>query len=183
MRTTYDEIEPMRKQIVDWIKVKMAVANAKTVVIGLSGGLDSAVVALLCTHAVDPGRVLGIIMPAGKHNDEDTAIAQKFGSKFLIPLALVDLSKTVSSMKKAISYPAPNEKLNTGNLCARLRMATLYWYANATNGIVVGTGNKTEESIGYFTKYGDGGVDIQPIADLYKTEVRVMAQYLGFPRR
>lgn len=181
------------EEIIDWIKEKVLSAHAKGVVFGLSGGLDSAVVGALCIRAF-PNRTLGLIMPC-LSAQQDITDAELVASVFRIPVRLIDLRpvfenfvsllKTVTKENKNGSTESsePDEKVTLGNLKARLRMCTLYYFANKYNYLVVGTGNKSELMMGYFTKYGDGAADLLPLGNFTKTEVYQLADELGVPER
>lgn len=159
-----------------WIKEQIEGAGARGAVIGLSGGVDSSVVAVLCKRVTD---VLGLIMPI--HSDPlDEEYASLLASKFDIQVRRVDLSPVYDALLKVLPDPTG---LPVANLKPRLRMATLYFFANKENRLVVGTGNKSEIMMGYFTKYGDGGVDILPLGGLLKRQVRELARELGIPAR
>jgi NAD+ synthase len=151
-------------------------AGAEGVVLGMSGGVDSSVVAVLAKKGLGDG-VLGLILPC--HSDPtDVEHAQRVATKFDIKTEYVDLTPIFGCLLKTLP---PGGRLAVGNLKPRLRMATLYYYANSRNYLVMGTGNKCELACGYFTKYGDGGVDILPLGDLLKTQVRKLACELGIP--
>jgi len=159
-------------------------ARSNGFVIGLSGGVDSTVTAYLCARSIDPAKVTALIMPDPEVTpktdvDDAVQVARHLGFTYRI----VDISKILRSYASAISDFDWSAKIAVGNLRARIRMCILYYYANLTGKIVVGTGDKSELLIGYFTKYGDGGVDILPIGDLYKTQVRMLGAFLGVPRR
>jgi len=159
-----------------WIKEQIEGAGARGAVIGLSGGVDSSVTAVLCKRVTD---VLGLIMPI--HSDPlDEEYASLLASKFDIPVRRVDLSPVYDALVKALPDPTG---LPIANIKPRLRMATLYYFANKENRLVVGTGNRSEIMMGYFTKYGDGGVDILPLGGLLKRQVRELARELGIPPR
>jgi len=163
-------------KISGWIKEQIEGAGARGAVIGLSGGVDSSVVAVLCKRVTD---VLGLIMPI--HSDPlDEEYASLLASKFDIQVRRVDLSPVYDALLKVLPDPTG---LPVANLKPRLRMATLYFFANKENRLVVGTGNKSEIMMGYFTKYGDGGVDILPLGGLLKRQVRELARELGIPPR
>lgn len=182
--------------IVDWLQQRLAEAGARGFVFGLSGGIDSAVVARLCQIA-SPGNVAGVLMPC--HSDpRDEADARLVADHFQIPTLRVDLApaydRFTATLEQAVaSLPADalpdaahqtqdlKAKLPLANVKPRLRMTSLYFVANTLNYMVVGTGNRSELSIGYFTKYGDGGVDLLPIGNLLKSEVRAAARALGVP--
>jgi len=159
-----------------WIRERVEEAGAGGVVVGLSGGVDSSTAAVLAKGALGD-RVLGLIMPC--HSDPtDVEHAKLVATKFGIETEYVDLTPVFDCLVEALS---PGGRLARGNLKPRLRMATLYYFANNLHYLVMGTGDKSELTIGYFTKYGDGGVDILPIGDLLKTQVRKLAKELGVP--
>ncbi len=167
----------MKNKIISWIKQKVKAAGAKGIVLGLSGGIDSAVVAALSKQAVGKARVLALFMPCNSH-PQDLAHAKLVARKLGLKSKLVDLSKVYNDFLKILP---PAGSLARFNLKPRLRMCTLYYFANKLNYLVCGTGNKSELMVGYFTKYGDGGVDILPIADLFKRQVRQLARELKIP--
>ena len=146
----------------------------KNVFLGISGGIDSAVTAALCVKAFGREKVFGILMPYGQQNDiqDSHDLVKKLGIKSFE----VDIKPMVDS------FNSFNDKLTKANLMARTRMAVLYSYANLHGGLVMGTTNKSELSIGYFTKHGDGACDIEVIANLYKTEIFQLANYLKIPQ-
>ena len=174
--------------IVDWLQSKVRQARSKGLVVGVSGGLDSAVVAFLIKRAF-PDNSLGVIMPL-KSNPKDVADAQKVVEKCGIEHLTIDLSPTHKILYDEIKrqllennhWDEASDRIADANLRARLRMSTLYTLANHYQYLVVGTDNAAEWYTGYFTKYGDGGVDLLPIVDLTKTEVRGMAEFLGVPK-
>jgi len=166
----------LSQQISDWIKRQVKNADKKGIVIGLSGGIDSSVVAVLSKKALG-GNVLGLILPC-QSSSMDERIARKLVKKFDIKVKRVDLT-TMFDRLSEVDYGASN--LARANLKPRLRMLTLYYFANSLNYLVVGTGNKSELMSGYFTKYGDGGCDILPLGGLLKTEMRSLARELKIP--
>lgn len=169
--------------IIGWTKEQVEDSDSKGAVIGLSGGLDSSVVAVLCKKAF-PDSTLAILMPCFS-TPKDMEHAKLLANRFDIPTREVDLSPVIEKFLhglEGISYEDVKDTLPVANLKPRLRMVTLYYFANKLNYLVVGTGNKSELSIGYFTKYGDGGVDILPIGDLSKAEVRELAKDLDIPQ-
>lgn len=166
------------EKIVKWIQQKVKESNTKGIVIGLSGGIDSSVVAVLAMKAVGRKNVLGVIMPC-LSNPQDEKDALALAKRFQIPYELVDLHTPFAYLMGTL--PMGNN-LATANLKPRLRMTTLYFFANLHNSLVAGTDNKTESMTGYFTKYGDGGVDILPITELFKRDVRKLARHLNIPK-
>lgn len=163
-------------RISEWIRQKVKEAGAEGVVVGISGGVDSSVVASLAKKAVGE-KVLGVIMPC--HSEPlDEKYAWLVAEKLKIKAERVVLDSLYDRFSELLPS---GKRLALANLKARLRMATLYYFANNLNYLVVGTGNKSEISVGYFTKYGDGGCDILPLGDLLKTEVRKLARVLELP--
>jgi len=186
----------LSQKLIEWIRNKVEEANAKGCVLGISGGVDSAVVAALCSKAL-PWKVLGIHMPCYSL-PQDTDDARLIAESFEINYMEVNLEKAYDSIlqtlkdvrqTQGVEFEANHlisqemEKLAASNIKPRLRMITLYYYAKLYNYLVVGTGNRSELEVGYFTKYGDGGVDILPIGGLVKTQVWELAKYLGVPER
>jgi|Deesub1362B_J571_1020462.scaffolds.fasta_scaffold00165_35 NAD+ synthase len=172
-------LEEVKSRIVEFIR--KSVENSKTggVVLGVSGGVDSATVAFLCSYAVGSDRVFALIMPEkGVTEERDVEHAIRVCEITGIDYKIVDISKAVEEFKSMFDC---YDDLAIANLKPRIRMIINYYHANCLNRIVVGTGNKSELMVGYFTKYGDGGCDILPIGDLYKTEVFQLARYLGVP--
>jgi NAD+ synthase len=168
----------MKNKIVSWIKGQVKHSGAKGIVLGLSGGIDSAVVAALCKEAVGKNKLLVLFMPCNS-DPRDLRDAKLVAVKLGLKSKLVDLSSVYNNFLKALPSAVG---LARGNLKPRLRMSTLYYFANKLNYLVCGTGNKSELLVGYFTKYGDGGVDILPIADLFKRQVCNLAQELKIPQ-
>ena len=172
----------MINRLVAWIKEQVQTAGAKGCVFGLSGGLDSSVVGILCKTAF-PNNALGLLMPCFS-GEEDLKHAQELAEKFSIPTKLVDLKPACSQLYVQLEgkpYDEGETNLAIANLKPRLRMITLYYHANKLNYLVVGTGNKSEAVMGYCTKYGDGGVDILPLGGMLKSQVRELAKELAIP--
>ncbi|HLR52853.1 MAG TPA: NAD(+) synthase [Candidatus Avamphibacillus sp.] len=178
-------MEKVIDDIVSWLKQKVDETGVKGLVVGVSGGLDSAVVAHLIKKAC-PKSSLGVIMPL-KSNPQDVEHANQVIESCDIQSVTIDLTETHQVMFDQIreqlkkDHNNDNEQMADANLRARLRMGTLYTIATNYNYLVVGTDNASEWYTGYFTKYGDGGVDIQPIIDFTKGEVKEMASFLGVP--
>ncbi|MGB3458180.1 MAG: NAD(+) synthase [Halobacteriota archaeon] len=163
-----------------WIRKKVEEASAEGVILGMSGGLDSSVTAVLCKNAF-PKSTLGLIMPCFS-DPEDIKHVKQVAEKFDIETRKVDLSPIFLTVLETLGSKAYDGDIATANLKPRLRMLVLYYFANKLNYLVVGTGNKSELMVGYFTKYGDGGVDLLPLGDLLKTEVRALAEVLDIPK-
>ncbi|MDD5005487.1 MAG: NAD(+) synthase [Candidatus Omnitrophica bacterium] len=167
----------LAKEIAGWIKKKVKQAKAEGVVIGLSGGIDSSCVAVLSKMALG-SNVLGLILPC-QSDSQDERLARLLADKFDIKVEKKTLDPVYEKLKETLPKAG---KLAMVNLKPRLRMLTLYYFANKMNYLVAGCGNKSEITVGYFTKYGDGGADIFPLGGLLKTEVRKLAKELGIPR-
>lgn len=169
----------MKGKIISWIRKQIKASGAKGIVLGLSGGIDSAVVAALCCKAAGRSNVLALFLPCNSIL-RDLKDAKVVARALKLKTKLIDLSLVYGTFIKIL--PAGNN-LAKANLKPRLRMATLYYFANKLNYLVCGTGNKSEISVGYFTKYGDGGADILPIAGLLKRQVRALAGELNIPEQ
>jgi NAD+ synthase len=176
------DYQQLTDKLVSWIRKKVAAAGGRGVAVGLSGGLDSSVAAVL-SHYAFPEAMLALIMPCHSHQD-DLAHAKLLAGQFSIPTKTISLDSAYDSLLKIL----PDDKgsgashLAQANLKARLRMLTLYYFANRLNYLVVGSSNRDELTLGYFTKYGDGGVDIQPLGGLLKGQLRELAGSLGIPQ-
>jgi len=174
--------EFVEKRIVKFIRAKVIDAGFSGAVIGLSGGIDSSVVAALCVRALGPDKVLGLMLPEKDSEPSDIKDALKIAEQLNIPYKIIDVSPIINACRVTYVEDATDPPIIVGNVKARVRMITLYYYANKLRRLVVGTSNKSEILIGYFTKFGDGASDILPIGDLYKTQVRQLADYLNIPR-
>lgn len=169
------------KKRVCFLKEAMNEAHASGLVFGNSGGKDSALVGILCKKATD--NVLAIALPCKTQRnfseDMDDAIA--LSKAYDIPMEIVNLTQTEEELIKAISSSETVSDTAKSNIAPRLRMTTLYTVAQSRNALVVGTGNRSEIYMGYFTKWGDGAYDINPIADLTVYEIYEFLEYLGAP--
>lgn len=174
--------QEVSEHLVAWLRERVGEAGALGAVVGISGGVDSAAVAALCLRAF-PETTLGVIIPC--HSDpHDIKDAEAVCAALGLPYTTVVLDAAFDALTAALrdgGQPA-DHRMALANLRPRLRMSTLYYFANRLNRLVVGTGNRSEAYVGYFTKYGDGGVDVQPIGGLVKSEVRGLAAYLGVPQ-
>jgi NAD+ synthase len=173
----------LAERLVLWIREKVLASGRKGVVLGMSGGVDSSVVAVLCQQAF-PQSTLGVLMPCySSQEDEQHALA--VARKFSIPTKTVVLDSVFDTLLKVLPDDAADPaagRLARANLKVRLRMLTLYYFANQLEYMVVGSSNRSELAVAYFTKYGDGGVDIMPLGSLVKVQVREIASFLGIPQ-
>jgi NAD+ synthase len=177
------DYENLSDKIQEWILSYTVENKITTLVVGVSGGIDSAVVSTLCAKTGLPTLVIGMPLNSSESNtnlsnEHISFLCSKYSN---VHGYTIDLSKTFQEFKSNKLFETEfNSELGFANTKSRLRMITLYQIAASRNGIVVGTGNKVEDfGVGFYTKYGDGGVDISPIADLYKTEVRNLGRHLG----
>lgn len=171
------DYKKLADEIVVWMYSKLEMAGAKGFVIGLSGGIDSAVTAALCKRAAG-NDVLAVWMPC--HSvPEDEVFSRMVAEAFGLDLLTVDLNPVFDAFIAALP---PGSQMADANLKPRLRMATVYHLAQSRSYLVAGTGNRPEIMVGFFTKYGDGGVDMEPLGELYKHEVRELARTLGVPQ-
>jgi len=171
--------EYVEKVIGNFIKTYVETSGTKGVVIGLSGGVDSAVVSVLCMKTLGKKRVKCLFLPEKTTPKKDIEHKEMLVEMFDLDCRDIDISEIVEEISRI--SPIKPDKISLANIKARTRMILLYEYANSTKSIVCGTSNKSELLIGYFTKYGDGGADIMPIGDLYKTQVFQLARHLGIP--
>lgn len=168
--------------ITNFISSYIRQSGTKGAVIGLSGGIDSTVSAYLSVKALGKENVFGILIPEKELTPpEDILDATEVAHILNIDFSVVEISEIIKLFYHSIPEVDKTNRLATGNLKARIRMSILYYYANLMNRIVVGTGNRTEILLGYFTKYGDGGVDIEPLGNLFKTQVKQIAHHLEVP--
>ena len=169
--------EKLRDDLVIWLRERAQEAHAKGFIFGLSGGIDSAVVAGLAKR-VFPENSLGLIMPCDSI-DDDKNDALKIAKSLDLEVKVVDLTNTYNELLKA-SFTSEN-KLARSNIKPRLRMTTLYYYGQDLGYLVVGPSNGSEWYVGYSTKYGDSGADIYPIANILKTDIFKLAKALDLP--
>ena len=177
------DAERFTRDLAKWIKEKVSEAGCKGVTLGMSGGIDSSVLAVLCQQ-VFPKNTLGVIMPCYS-DPQDKSHAEELAEKFGIQTREVDLDGAFDALLQVLPAYNPNPEISRAaraNLKARLRMITLYYTAQKLKYLIAGSSNRCEIAIGYFTKHGDGGVDIMPLGNMVKGEVRELAAYLGVPQ-
>ncbi|WP_324734877.1 NAD+ synthase [Thermococcus sp. SY098] len=177
MRTlNYEEVI---EKIVHFIKEKVDETNVGGVVVGVSGGVDSATTAFLAVKALGKEKVLGLIMPYYENQDVEDAklVCETLGINYKI----INIKPIVDAFEESLDFEP--DKITKGNIMVRTRMVLLYAHANQYNLLVLGTSNKSELLTGYYTKWGDGASDYAPLINLYKTEVWEIAKRLGVPER
>ncbi len=171
--------EQARRVITRFLDAYLETADASGVVVGISGGLDSAMTATLATEALGADAVDAVFLPGPTSSAEDREIAETVTGHLGLGLDEVAIGPAAEALIPKLGVEAGT--MITANLQARLRMTVCYARAQATGRLVAGTGNKSELMVGYFTKHGDGGVDLLPLGDLYKTQLRVLGQELALP--
>lgn len=182
------ELEQRREHITGFIGSQFEVSGADTAIIALSGGIDSTLTAHLAVEALGTGSVYGLVLPSEVNQQANMSDAERIASELLdIEYDVIEIEPLVNAFIEANPNTAQEDlddeslQLAVGNLRARIRAVIGYLEANRQNGIVLGTGNRSEAAVGYFTKYGDGAVDCHPIANLYKQQVRQLARHVGVP--
>lgn len=169
-------------KIVRFISDYVERSEAKGLVLGLSGGIDSSTVAALAARAIGGENVFGLMLPEEETRDsKDVEHARIVAKKFKLKITECDITPTLEAFYRSIPIFDPSKKVSKGNVKARMRMIYLYYYANRFNILVCGSSDKSETMVGYFTKWGDVASDISPIMDLYKTQVRRLGQHIGVP--
>jgi len=168
------------KKITAFISNEVKSRKKAGVVIGLSGGLDSSVCLVLAWRALQGNRIIGLIMPEkGLTPETDIQNAKTLAKKLNIRYKEINIERG----KKILLNGLPKDRLSAGNFSARLRMSLLYYYAAIHNFLVLGTADRSELMIGYFTKFGDAGADMFPIGGLYKSQVKLLAKELQLPEK
>lgn len=168
-------------EIIRFIQKVVSGARANGTVVGLSGGIDSSVVGALCVRALGKEKVVGILMPASHTPKKDMEDARILAEGWGVKTFEVRIDPIFSALVRALPLRG-DDKIAKANAKARIRMIINYYFANRLGMVVAGTGDRSEDQIGYFTKWGDGGVDFLPIAHLYKTQVRRLGAHLGLPQ-
>jgi NAD+ synthase len=172
----------VEKRVTGFIREYVEKAGANGIVIGLSGGVDSNTIAALSSKSIGGDHVVGLLLPEQEtFSQKDIEDAMLVAEKFSLKTQLCDLTKVLEGFYTTIPIFDAKDRLCKGNVKARTRMIMLYYYANKLNRVVCGSSDKSETMMGYFTKWGDVAADISPIMDLYKTQVRKLAEHLGVP--
>lgn len=170
------------ERIKTFIKDMVKKTGTNGVVLGISGGIDSSTVAALSTLSLGSEKVIGLILPEDEtYNETDIRHAKRVAEKFRFKTVEITITPVLEAYYKTIPIFDSMEKISRGNIKARARMIYLYYYANKLNLLVCGSSDKSETMMGYFTKWGDVAADIAPLMDLYKTQVRQLAKYIGVP--
>jgi NAD+ synthase len=175
-------LQDVETRIKRFIRTYVENCGSKGIVLGMSGGIDSNTIAALSALAIGGDKVLGLMLPEKEtYNPNDITDAKTVADKFGVQTQICDITPALEGVYKSIPIFDPAERLCKGNIKARTRMVYLYYHANKLNKIVCGSSDKSEMMMGYFTKWGDVAADIAPIMDLYKTQVRKLAEHIGIP--
>ena len=166
-------------RIKDMLRDAVWNAGARGYILGVSGGIDSAVALALCAKAVGGANVLGVAMPSATNSQRDEEDAKELCDRYGVKLITCPLKDAIAALKAVPGFT--DTPILSGNTASRLRMTMLYNIAGANGYLVCGTSNKTEYMIGYSTKWGDSAADVQPIIHLYKKDVYTIAQELDIP--
>ncbi|MEM2994617.1 MAG: NAD+ synthase [Candidatus Bathyarchaeia archaeon] len=176
----FHEVETRIKR---FIKDYVEKTHAEGIVLGLSGGVDSATAAALSALAIGGDKVLGLILPEEEtYNAKDIEHAKRVAEKFDFKTEMINITPTLKAFYNSIPIFDPADLLCKGNIKARTRMIYIYYYANKLNMLVCGSSDKSETMMGYFTKWGDAAADMSPIIDLYKTQVQKLAEHIDIPK-
>jgi NAD+ synthase len=167
--------------IEDFIRTRVSEAGVKGIIIGLSGGIDSAVVASIAVRALSPKNIFALFLPSNTTPITDLKDVKSLCSQLKLTLTEINIQSLVDIFTEKIQEEEDPTQLEWANTKPRIRQVIQYFFANKLNYLVCGTGNKSEIMIGYFTKFGDGASDILPIGDVYKTHVLQLGKYLNVP--
>ncbi|MCL4340596.1 MAG: NAD+ synthase [Candidatus Thermoplasmatota archaeon] len=172
-----NNLQPQKEvnRITEFLRVNLGNAPA---VIGVSGGIDSAVVLHLLSRSVPQEKIIALYLPERDSDGANRNDIMELSKSTGIPIRTVEINPATNALSEMLH---PVDRVSIGNMKSRIRMTVLYYFANANQGIVVGTTNRTELMVGYYTKFGDGACDMEPIMHLLKREVRELAGYLGVP--
>lgn len=189
LRLSEDELAVRREHICEFVTDQVEAAGADGAVLGLSGGIDSTLTAYLAVEALGTGGVHGLVLPSTVSDDRSVDDAERIATELDIEYDVVSVEPIVDAVIEVTAsgddepvLPAITEDEEAvGNATARIRAVLNYLVANHENRLVLGTGNRSEAAVGYFTKYGDGAVDCHPIGNLYKQQVRQLARHVGVP--
>ncbi|OVE83724.1 NAD+ synthase [Natronolimnobius baerhuensis] len=180
LRFSDAELDQRRDHILAFIQDRVDAAGADGAVLGLSGGIDSTLTAFLAVEALGAEHVHGLVLPATVSSEGNMSDAERVAQDLEISYDVIEIEPLVDSLLEV--YPgAEGDREAVGNARARVRGVMNYLVANHENRLVLGTGNRSEAAVGYFTKYGDGAVDCHPIGTLYKGQVRQLARHVGVP--
>jgi len=186
LRLSEAELEAAREHLTAFIADVVDRAGADGAVLGLSGGIDSTLTAHLAVEALGADRVHGLVMPSNVNAADNMSDAERVARDLGIEYDVIDIGPIFDAFVAAFPGDTPDDRIETdplrtaaGNVRVRIRAVLDYFVANAENRVVLGTGNRSEALTGYFTKYGDGAVDCHPIGNLYKQQVRQLADHLG----
>jgi NAD+ synthase len=169
-------------KIIEFIKFNVKKSGLNGGLIAVSGGIDSALILAYSVKALGSKRVHTITMPERDVTpSSDITDVMQLTKQYDVTCDVIDITSTLDSIRTSIPNFDDSNKITTGNIKPRLRMMISYYYANLLNFMVLGSSNKTELLTGYFTKYGDGGVDLMPLGDLYKCQIRQLAEFIGVP--
>ena len=177
------DVDKTTEKIVTFIRNQVERSGLKGAVVSVSGGIDSAVTLALTVRALGPERVRALTLPERDITpDSDIADVMSLVRSLDVTCDTVGITPVMSVMREILPLYDPEDLVSFGNVKARVRMIFSYHYANSLSYMVMGTSNRTEWLTGYFTKYGDGGADLMPLADLYKNQIRQLATHLGIPK-
>ena len=181
LRLSEAELDATREHVADFVADQVASAGLDGAVLGLSGGIDSTTVAYLAVEALGADAVHGLVLPGEVNTEGNMSDAERVAQELGIEYDVIEIEPIAESFYGAVPE-ATHDRMAEGNVRVRVRAVLNYFVANAEDRLVLGTGNRSEALVGYFTKYGDGAVDCHPIGNLYKQQVRQLADHVGVPR-